>query len=46
MSTLNESKKRDFIAQLIVMIEKNPQLFIDKGFDPVAKVAELKADEK
>lgn len=46
MSTLNESKKRDFIAQLIVMIEQNPQLLIDKGFDPVAKVAKLKADEK
>lgn len=46
MSTLSESKKRDFIAQLIVMIEQNPQLLIDKGFDPVAKVAELKAEMK
>ena len=46
MSSLNESKKRDFIAQLIVMIDKNAQLLIDEGFDPKAKVAELKADEK
>ena len=45
MSSLNESKKRDFIAQLIVMMDKNAKLLIDKGFNPKAKIAELKADK-
>ena len=46
MSSLNESKKRDFISQLIIMIEKKAQLLIDEGFDPKAKIADLKSDQK
>ena len=40
--SLNESKKRDFVTQLIVIMEQNAQLLTDKGFDPAAKIAELK----
>ncbi len=42
MTSLNESKKRDFVNQLIVLIEQNAQLLTDAGFDPAAKVAQLK----
>ena len=42
--SLNESKKRDFVSQLIVVLEQNSQLLTDKGFDPAAKIAELKQE--
>ncbi len=42
MASLNESKKRDFVTQLIVIMEQNAQLLTDKGFDPAAKIASLK----
>jgi hypothetical protein len=42
MASLNESKKRDFVTQLIVIMEQNSQLLADKGFDPTAKIATLK----
>lgn len=44
MSGLNDSKRRDFIAQFIVVLEQNSQLLTDKGFDPTAKIAQLKAE--
>ncbi len=40
--SLNESKRRDFVSQLIVIMEQNAQLLSDKGFDPVAKITQLK----
>lgn len=42
--SLNESKKRDFVTQLIVIMEQNAQLLIDKGFDPMAIIARLKTE--
>ena len=44
MASLNESKKRDFVSQLIVIMEQNAQLLSDKGFDPEAKIAQLKLE--
>ena len=44
MSGLNDSQRRDFIAQFIVVLEQNSQLLTDKGFDPTAKIAQLKAE--
>lgn len=40
--SLTDSKKRDFVSQLIVIIEQNAQLLTDKGFDPAAKITLLK----
>lgn len=40
--SLNESKKRDFVQQLIVIIEQNAQKLVDKGFDPASKITQLK----
>lgn len=42
MSGLNDSKRRDFIAQFVVILEQNAPLFTAKGYDPAAKIAELK----
>lgn len=42
MAGMTESKKRDFASQLIVVIEQNATLLSAKGFDPAAKIAELK----
>ena len=42
MGNLNDSKKRDFVSQLIVLLEQNTQLLTDKGFDPAAKIDQLK----
>lgn len=44
MSGLTDSKRRDFIAQLVVILEQNAALFTQKGYDPTAKIAELKEE--
>ena len=44
MAKMTESKKRDFVSQLIVIMEQNAQLLTDKGFDPTAKIAQLKQE--
>jgi hypothetical protein len=45
MSGLTESKKRDFITQLIVIIEQNAELLTARGYDPTVKLAQLKAEK-
>ena len=42
MATINENAKRDFITQLIVLMEQNARLLAEQGFDPAPKVATLK----
>lgn len=42
MATLSESKKRDFVSQMITLLEQNAQLLSDKGYDPQNKIDELK----
>lgn len=44
MGNLTESKKRDFVSQLIVIMEQNAQLLSDKGFDPANKIDQLKQE--
>ena len=44
MAGLNDATKRDFITQLSVIIEQNAQLLTDKGFDPAAKIGQLKKE--
>lgn len=44
MTSLNEARRRDFVTQLIVIMEQNTQLLSDKGFDPAAKIAQLKLE--
>jgi len=42
MATLSESKKRDFVSQIITLLEQNAELFNDKGYNPENKIKELK----
>jgi hypothetical protein len=42
--SLTESKKRDFVNQLVIIMEQNTQLLTDKGFDPTAKIDQLKQE--
>ncbi|WP_167616774.1 hypothetical protein [Maribellus sediminis] len=44
MAGMNEAKKRDFVSQLIVILEQNTQLLTDKGFDPTAKITQLQTE--
>lgn len=41
MSGLGESKKRDFVSQMIVILKQNSQLLTDNGFDPTLKITLL-----
>lgn len=41
MGNLTESKKRDFVKQMIVLMTNNTQVLTDAGYDPTAKVTEL-----
>lgn len=41
---MSESKKRDFVSQLITLLEQNESLLTDKGYDPANKIAELKQE--
>ena len=42
MSGLTDSKKRDFVTQFTVILEQNGELIANKGYNPTAKIAELK----
>ena len=41
---MTESGKRDFISQVITILQQNATLLKDKGFDPAAKITELQAE--
>ena len=42
--SLTESKKRDFVTQLLVIMQQKATLLSDKGFDPTAKIAQLQQE--
>ena len=42
MTTVNDKVKRDFITQLIVLMEQNTRLLAEQGFDSAPKIAALK----
>lgn len=44
MANLTESKKRDFVSQLIVILQQNSSLLTDKGFDPTTKITQLQSE--
>uniref|UniRef100_UPI0040574B78 hypothetical protein n=1 Tax=Candidatus Electrothrix sp. TaxID=2170559 RepID=UPI0040574B78 len=39
---MNEAKKRDFIAQIISLVETEQATLTAQGFDPAARLADLK----
>jgi hypothetical protein len=42
MGKMNEAGKRDFITQMVTLIEESQERLKEKGFDPTAKVDALK----
>uniref|UniRef100_UPI00321624EA hypothetical protein n=1 Tax=uncultured Draconibacterium sp. TaxID=1573823 RepID=UPI00321624EA len=39
---MSEAKKRDFVKQIITLMEQNTALLTDKGYNPENKIEELK----
>jgi len=39
--SLNEARKRDFVSQLIVILEQNSPALSDQGYDPTSKITQL-----
>ena len=39
--SLNESEKRDFLNQLVTIIDQNKERLTEKGFDPAVKIEQL-----
>ena len=46
MAKQAEGQKRDFIKQLIVLVEENSETLLAAGFDPVNKIATLKSESE
>ena len=44
MGNMSEGKKRDFVSQMITLLEQNAQLLTDKGYNPENKINELKTE--
>ena len=42
MSKLNEAKKRDFVSQMIELVDQEKERLLTKGFDATAGIEELK----
>jgi len=42
MAKLNESKKRDFVSQIISLVEEQKDVITEKGYDPTARVEDMK----
>ena len=46
MSKQSESDKRDFVTQVIEIMEQNKQRLIEKEFDPANRIGQLKQEIK
>jgi hypothetical protein len=44
MAKMNESGKRDFVSQMITILQQNTTLLTDAGFDPSAKITQLQTE--
>lgn len=44
MAKMNESGKRDFVQQMITILQQNTPLLTEKGFDPAVKIAQLQEE--
>jgi hypothetical protein len=44
--SLNEAGKRDFVSQMITLMEEEQATMTEKGFDPAAKIESLKTKEE
>jgi len=46
MARLNEAEKRDFISQMILLVEQEKNRLMDNGYDATAKMNALKVKKK
>jgi transcriptional regulator len=46
MSKMNEAGKRDFVSQMITLVEEEQVTMNEKGFDPATKVESLKTKKE
>jgi hypothetical protein len=44
MGKMIDAKKRDFVAQVTAFLEQNAQLLVGKGYDPAAKITQLRSE--
>lgn len=44
MATLNDKEKRDFVSQMVTIVEKDSTTFTDAGFDPATRIEQLKTE--
>lgn len=42
MATLNEKESRDFVSQVIVIVDQNASVLTEAGFDPATRSEQLK----
>lgn len=42
MATVNEKESRDFVSQVIVIVDQNANLLSDAGYDPATRSEQLK----
>lgn len=45
-STMNDAKKRDFVAQMISLVEAEQDVLTDKGFNPTERLDALKVEKQ
>ncbi len=44
MAKMNESGKRDFVMQMITILQQSSTVLTESGFDPAAKITQLQAE--
>jgi len=44
MAKMNESGKRDFVSQMITVMQQNATLLTDSGFEPTVKITQLQGE--
>jgi hypothetical protein len=44
MAKMIDAKKRDFVTLVTAILEQNVQLLTNKGYDPTAKIAQLRTE--
>ncbi len=44
MAKMTESGKRDFVSQMITILQQNTTLLTESGFDPTAKITQLQSE--
>ncbi|MGQ8338408.1 hypothetical protein ACUNWD_17770 [Sunxiuqinia sp. A32] len=44
MATLNDKESRDFVQQVLVIVNQNASLLTDAGFDPTPRTGQLQTE--